>query len=324
MSAVEPPPGAATRRANVIGALCALGAAFCFSVNDVAIKFLSGDYALHQIVLIRAAVGSCFTLGVIVPLSGGWRLLRTRRLGMHILRGCFIVFANMSFFLGLAVMPLADAVAVFFVAPLVITVFSVVFLGEIVGPRRWLAVAVGLAGVVVMLRPGAESFQWAALLPLAAAVGYAGLHMITRLIGPTESAATMSVYIQATFILVSGGIGLAVGDGRLDPGDGALSFLLRAWVWPSPGDWWLLGFLGLLISVGGFLISQAYRVSEAAFAAPFEYAAMPLAVFWGVLVFGDWPDAVAWTGIVLIVGAGLFLLWREAVQGALQGARYRR
>ncbi|MDJ0627835.1 MAG: DMT family transporter [Rhodobacter sp.] len=324
MSSLETPAGAATRRANLLGALCALGATLCFSVNDVAIKFLSGDYALHQIVLTRAAIGIWFTLLVIIPLSGGWRLLRTKRLGMHMLRGCFIVVANMSFFLGLAVMPLADAVAVFFVAPLVITVFSVIFLKETVGPRRWLAVAVGMAGVVVMLRPGAGSFQWAALLPLGAAVSYAGLHMMTRRIGTTESAATMSVYIQIMFIMVSGGIGLAVGDGRFDTGAGVLSFLLRAWVWPEPQDWWLLALIGLMTATGGYLISQAYRISEAAFAAPFEYAAMPLAVLWGVMIFGEWPDAVAWTGILLIVGAGLFLLWREAVQGREAGARYRR
>lgn len=297
----------------LLGSVSAIVAVICFSINDVAIKFLSGDYALHQVVLIRSIIGSIFLLAVIVPISGGLPALRTRRLGIHILRGSCVVFANMAFFLGLAALPLAEGVAIFFISPLVITVFSVIFLKEQVGPRRWAAIALGLVGVVIVLRPGTAAFQLASLLPLMAAFGYAALHMLTRYIGRTETAAAMSFYIQMTFIMVSAGLGLLMGDGKFaGTTDPSLSFLFRAWVWPPVGDYWVLVLLGVASAFGGFFISQAYRVSEAALVAPFEYIAMPMAIVWGILVFDEWPDGVALAGIALILGSGLYMIWREA------------
>lgn len=278
----------------------------------MAIKLLSGDYALHQVVFARSLIGLTVFFAVFVPLSGGLRVLRTGRLGMHILRGLCVVFANMTFFLGVAALPLAEAVAIFFISPLLITVFSVVFLKETVGPRRWGAIAVGLIGVLIVLRPGTAAFQPAALLPLLAALGYATLHTLTRRLGATDGPATMAFYIQLNFLLVSSSIGLAVGDGRFDVFDNAsLNFFFRAWSWPQAWDWALLVMLGCTSTLGGYLISQAYRVAESALIAPFEYIAMPLAVFWGAVVFDEWPDATAWTGIALILASGLFLIWRE-------------
>lgn len=303
----------AQRRSNLIGGLSATTAMVFFSINDVSIKFLSGGYALHQLVLIRSVIGFAVFIALIMPFIGGWSVFRTARLGAHLARGACVVFANMCLFLGLSVLPFADAIAIFFVSPLVITAFSVIFLGETVGWRRWSAVGVGLIGVIVMLRPGSAAFQLAALLPLASAFGYASLHMLTRRIGVTESAATLAVYIQISFIAVSAAIGLGLGHGAFANEDaGALAFLLRAWVWPAPGDWWILVLLGITSAFGGVLISQAYRISEAAFVAPFEYVAMPMAVFFGVVVFGTWPDAMSWLGMSLIVGGGLFMLWRDA------------
>ena len=137
-------------------------------------------------VLIRSLVGLMVLFMFIVPLSGGVKVLYTNRLGLHLLRGLCVVFANITFFLGLAALPLAEGVAIFFISPLLITIFSVIFLKEIVGPRRWAAVTIGLIGVLVILRPGSETFQTASLLPLSAAFGYATLHMLTRYIGKTE------------------------------------------------------------------------------------------------------------------------------------------
>lgn len=299
---------------NLTGALCAMVAAAFFSVNDMAIKFLSGDFALHQVVLIRSVVGMFVWAIVVMPLSGGWKTVKTKRPVMHLLRGFCVVFANMCFFLGLAAMPLAEAVAIFFISPLIITVFSVVFLGEKVGPWRWGAIALGMIGVIVMMKPGGATFQMAAILPLLAATGYAFLHILTRKIGKTESAATMLFYIQLTFIGTSALIGILLGNGRFaGSADPSLEFLTRSWSMPTGNDWWILLAIGVGSSGGGYLISQAYRLSEAAFAAPFEYLAMPLAILWGVLVFGEWPDIRAWSGIALIIGSGLVLLWREAL-----------
>ena len=188
------------------------------------------------------------------------------------------------------------------------------FLGEKVGPRRWIAVGIGLVGVIFMVRPGSASFQLAALLPLVAAVSYAGLQTLTRKIGGTEKAGTLTFYIQVTFIFVGVLMGLFVSDGRFaGTGDPSLDFLLREWVWPTLADWWILLILGVSSTFAGYFISQAYRLCEAGLAAPFEYVAMILAIIWGVIVFGEWPDAIAWLGISLIISGGLFMLWREAL-----------
>ena len=193
--------------------------------------------------------------------------------------------------------------------------FSVIFLGEKVGVHRWLAVIVGLVGAIIMLRPGTASFQYAALLPLAAAFCYAGLHTLTRKIGVTEKASTMAFYIQLTFIVVSGIIGLSFGDGRhANAGGAAGEFLLRAWMWPSLGDYVFLIGIGVASAAGGYLISQAYRLCEAAVIAPFEYLALVLAIVWGIWFFDEWPDVVAWTGIGLILAGGLYVFWRETVR----------
>lgn len=301
---------------TILGGLSASFAIIFFSINDVLIKFLSGGYALHEVVLIRSTIGLIIIVAVIAPFTDGWAIVKTRRLGMHLLRGFCVVMANMLFFLGLAAMPLADAVAIFFVSPLIITLFSVVFLGERVGARRWMAIVVGLLGVLLIVRPGTNAFQIASLLPIAAAVAYALIHIIARKIGATESAATMAFYIQITFIVVCVAIGLAVGDGRYsDQSHPSMVFLLREWTWPLLSDWIYFGMIGVGVALGGYFISQAYRIAEAGFVAPFEYLAMPLAVLWGYLAFGELPDILSWLGIGLIVGSGLFTVWRERMAG---------
>lgn len=304
--------GLAQSRQNFTGAILALMAAMCFSFNEMAVKLVSGDYALHQVVFIRALIGLATFLALIMPLSGGWIVMRTRRAGMHLLRGVCVLIANSCLYLGLAALPLADAVAIYFVLPLIIAVLSVVLLGETVGPRRWSAIIVGFIGVLVIVKPGTTAFQIASLLPAGAAFFYASLHIVTRHIGGTESAATMTFYILLTYILFSAGVGLLIGDGRYaGAGHPALEFLLRAWAPVRPGDWPIIVAMGITGVFGGFLIGQAYRLSEAAFAAPFEYVSMVMAIFWGVTVFGTWPDATVWIGIALILGSGLYLLWRE-------------
>ena len=303
-----------SRNRAVFGSLSAIIAVFCFSTNDVAIKFISKDYALHLVVLIRSLVGLMVLFLFIVPLSGGVQVLYTNRLGLHVLRGFCVVFANITFFLGLAALPLAEGVAIFFISPLLITIFSVILLKEIVGPRRWVAVTVGLIGVLVILRPGSATFQTASLLPLSAAFGYATLHMLTRYIGKTESAASMSFYIQLTFLAICLMLGLTIGDGKFSGWDDpSLEFLFRAWSWPSGDHYSILILIGTASAFGGFFISQAYRISEAAVVAPFEYIALPIAIFWGVIVFGEFPDKTTFIGIALILGSGLYIIWRETI-----------
>jgi drug/metabolite transporter (DMT)-like permease len=280
-----------TRSPAFVGAACAAAATVFFSINDTAIKFLSDGYALHEVVLIRSVIGLAVIVFFVGPFTHGLATGRTGRLPMHIFRSFCVVAANMMFFLGLAALPLAQAVAIFFVAPLFITVLSVIFLKETVGPLLWAAVAICFLGVLIIVRPGGMSFQIASLLPLGAATAYATLHILTRLIRLTESAATMSFYNQLIFALVCVVIGLAVGDGRYgNQSDPSLAFLLRAWRWPDQSDLPMLITIGIGTALGGYLISQAYRVAEAAYVAPFEYLAMPLSVFFGWVVFSEIPS----------------------------------
>ncbi|MDR0807667.1 MAG: DMT family transporter [Gemmobacter sp.] len=300
-----------SRRTTTLGLLAAIGGSAIMSVNDVTIKALSGGYALHQVVLTRSVISILFLL-VFMGLTGGYRQMRTRRPRGHLLRVSLVMLSNITYFLGLAALPLADTVAIAFVSPLVVTLLSVVFLGETVGPRRWMAVIVGLAGVIVMMRPGAGALQPAAVLVVLSAFTYASTHMMTRRLRDTESAATMNFYVQCGFVLVSSTMGLMVGDGHLaGSANPSLAFLFHAWVWPPPTDWPIFLATGLSVAIGGLMVAQAYRMCEAALVAPFEYTAMPLAIFWGVTVFGQWPDLTAWLGIALICGSGLYVLWRE-------------
>jgi drug/metabolite transporter (DMT)-like permease len=296
------------------GILSALGGAVILSVNDLAIKNLSGAYALHQVILTRAFIGLALVLGVIWVSGTGFRQLLTRRPKAHLVRVSIVMVSNVTYFLGLAALPLADAVATAFVAPLYVTLLSALVLGEPVGPRRWAAVGVGMLGVLVMLRPGAGVIQPAALLVLVSAFCYAASHMMTRRMRDTESAMTLAFFVQCGFVIVSASMGLWAGDGHLSGSpDAALAFLLRPWHWPPPADWpWFLA-TGLAVGIGGLMMSQAYRTTEAALVAPFEYVGMPMAILWGVVIFGTWPDARGWVGIALICGAGLYTLWRETV-----------
>ncbi|MEO1024849.1 MAG: DMT family transporter, partial [Pseudomonadota bacterium] len=180
-------------------------------------------------------------------------------------------------------------------------------------PRRWTAIACGMLGVLIVLRPGTEAFQIAALLPIVAAAGYGMIHIITRKIGDTESAASLVFWTQAVMLVVAALAGLAFGDGRFDAFEHpSLAFLFRAWVWPTPFDAALIVALGTSIAMAGFAISEAYRRSEAAFIAPFEYVALPTSVLLGFLVFDELPDGWASLGIAIIILSGLALIWREA------------
>lgn len=296
------------------GALFASVATFVFTVNDTLIKFLSDGYALHQIVLTRSVVGVLLLALIIVPLSGGYGRIKTQRLGMHILRALCVVFANLFFYMALASLPLAEVVGIFFIAPFLISIFSVIFLGEYVGPQRWIAIAMGFAGVLLIIRPGTDAFQLAALLPVAAAVGYASFHIMTRHIGRTETTMSMTFYVPLVFVVVSGTIGILVGDGSLSgQSNPSLEFLFRPWILPAVWDFVIMVFIGFGVTLGGYCVSKAYQHSDAALIAPFEYNALLYAALFGWVFFAEWPDGLAWVGLALVLASGLFLVWREAV-----------
>ena len=298
---------------RILGIACVVGAVTLFVLQDALVKWLSGGYPLHEIVLVRAASAIAVTL-FMMRLEGGIHLLRTRRIGLHLARSGLLVVANCAFYTALAAMAIAEATSIFFVAPLLITALSALLLHDTVGLRRWAAVCVGLAGVVVMLRPGEGVLRLVALLPIVAASAYALMQILTRRLGASERASTIAFYSQAGFIAASVAIGLVAGDGRFaTEDDPSLAFLLRAWTVPSARDAALFLAVGVLNGFGGYLMSQAYRISRPSAIAPFEYVALPMAVMWGVVFFGDWPDLVTWAGMALICSSGLYVLHRETV-----------
>lgn len=305
---------------------------FTISINDMLIKLLSGGYPLHQMVFTRSLIGIGFSLAL-VQLEGGWRILKTDQPGLHLLRGALIVVANLLFFTALAVLPLAEATAVFFVAPLMITLLSIPLLGEKVGPMRIGAVVVGFVGVIIMTRPWESGSDratslWVYALPVFAAFTYALNNVLTRVLGARSKASAMAVYIQATFIIVSLLFWLVAGDGRYTDGleSESLIFLLRAWVKPEGTDVWLFAGLGLNSAIIGYCLGQAYRIADAATVAPFEYVGLPLAIFWGWVIWGELPTPAVMFGIVLILGSGLFVFLRERQKkrATLSGKRVQR
>ena len=300
------------RTTQLVGIACVVGAVTIFSLQDLTFKWMSDRYPLHQIVFIRGIVAITVVLALLVPLEGGYRSLRSKRIPLQLLRGLALVVGNMTFFAGLASLQLAEGVAIFFTAPLIITLLSIPFLGEQVGRWRLLAVLCGLAGAIIVMRPGSEAFQTAAILPLIAACAYSSMTIMTRKLGTDDPASVMAFYLQVMFIASSLAIYLVAGDGRFSGSDNkSLEFLLRAWVWPDASDLVLIVVIGVLNAFGGYLISQGYRMSEASAAAPFEYVAIPLAVVWGYVVWSDLPDTFSWLGIIMIISAGLFVAWRE-------------
>ncbi len=314
-----------------IGILFVLAGVFFISINDMLIKQLSGGYPLHQMVFTRSIIGIMFSL-IFVQMEGGWRILRTNQPGLHVLRGLLIVTSNMTFFVALAAIPLADATALFFAAPLFITLLSIPILGEKVGPLRLGAVIFGFLGVVIMQRPweGVDTLgtsRLILLLPVVAALTYALNQLLTRKLGVKSKASALAVYIQGTFVVVSIGFYIVAGDGRFAEGSDnpSIQFLLRAWIWPAQSDFWLFGFLGFASALIGYALSQAYRMADAATVAPFEYIGLPLAVFWGWFIFSELPVWEVWMGIAMILASGVFVYIREAqkkrtlVRGRMKG-----
>ncbi|WP_425043179.1 DMT family transporter [Primorskyibacter sp. S87] len=306
-----------TRNRSSTGIAFILLGMLAISVNDMLIKKLSGGYPLHQIVFTRSAIGLAI-LSPMVWYEGGLSILKTRQPLLHVIRGLLVVVSNMTFFVALAVAPLADVTALFFVAPLFITLLSIPILGEKVGAMRISAVAVGFAGVIIMQRPweGSETLEVdrvVLLLPVFSAFAYALMQLMTRKLGATTKASALAVYIQSMFVVVSVCFFVVAGDGRFaeESGNPSRYFLLRPWIWPAQEDWPYLIGLGVNSAAVGYCLSQAYRVADAATVAPFEYAMLPMAVFWGWLIWNELPQPEIWVGMTLIMGAGLFVFLRE-------------
>jgi len=287
-----------------------------FSVQDVILKAVSDAYPIHQAMTIRSLTALPVLLAMAI-LDGGLRGLASARPWALVGRGTIMFTAYTSYYLGLAALPLATCVALYFTAPLFITVLSVLVLGEKVGPTRWSAVAVGFLGVLIMVRPGTEVFDWASLLPIYAGLSYGAAQILARKLGATERSTVMGFYGNGVFL--AGGLILAgiLGGGQFaSEAHKSLGFLLRGWETPNAVDLGLMMACGVVAGLGLVLLTQAYRVAPANVVAPFEYTALIWGVLYGWLIWHDLPRPLTWLGIAIVIGAGLVVLYRERRTGA--------
>lgn len=228
--------------------------------------------------------------------------IRTSQAGVHAARGALLGTALLLLIWALQYLPLANALAIFFVEPLILTLFSALFLGERIGLRRLGAVVVGLAGALVVIRPNWAAFGWGAVLPLGTAVCFAGYLTLTRHAVASEDPLALQLWagLFAALLLsvaILAGAGFAVPV--LDP------------VWPDGREWSLLVTLGLFSAVAHVLIATAFRLAPAGILAPFQYVEIISATGLGIVLFGEFPDAITWLGTALIIGSGLYVYTRE-------------
>ena len=288
----------------------------CISINDLIVKKFSSVYPLHEIIFFRSSIAILLTL-VLVKIEGGLTILKTTQPKLHALRALTIFFCNMIFFSAIATLPLATATALFFVAPIFITLLSIPLLGEKVGIRRLLAVVFGFLGVFIMMKPNTWSVSdihpFIYFLPIIAAFLYALMQIMTRKLSKSSKPSALAFYIQVTFMALSLIFGMIFGDGKLTDvsSNTSVQFILKGWIIPKGTDLPYFFALGCLAAGVGYFMSKAYSTAAAASVAPFEYVLLPLSIFWGWTIFGDIPDVYIFTGIIFVVGSGLYVFIRE-------------
>lgn len=285
-----------------------------FPIQDVIIKSLSGGFAVHQIVFWRGL----FALPIVAAIAWFDGTLWPLKLGsipLQLMRAAGAFASYLVYYMALAAIGLAETAAITFSTPIFVTVLATIFLGEKIGAFRWFAVVLGLAGVVVVVQPGAGVFDPAAVLALLAAIFYAVSIICTRKMGNRSNGGSMTLFTLAFFILGGGILGLVFSKlGNTSP-HASFDFLYRGWATPEPRDWLLLMVLGSISGIGFFSLSQAYRLAEASVVTPFEYTYLPWAILWGYMIFGSLPGVSTWIGLTMIVGAGLLIVFRETLKG---------
>ena len=263
-----------------------------FSAMDGVSKGLSVRLSPIEVSWARYLFNLLFLLPVCLR-HGGLRLLATARPLPQLARGALLFGSGVLFITALRSLPLADAAAVGFVAPLMVTALSIPLLGERVERGRWLAVLAGFGGVLLVVRPGGTSFEAASLLPVASASCWAVALIITRRLAGTESPLTTLIYTGLTGL--------------------ALSSLLLPAVWSSPSatDWLLLAAAGGLYALAQFLLLKAFLTADASVLAPFQYSQIVWSTAIGLLWFGTLPDPPTLAGALVIIASGLYVWRRE-------------
>ena len=279
-----------------LGMALMLGFCCAAPMSDALSKLAAGTLPVIQIVLIRFVVQA----GVLAPLVAASRAgfaMSRRGWALTAARTALQIAGIWLMVTGLTYLPLADAIAIAFVMPFVLLLLGHLLLGEAVGPHRLAACAVGFGGTLLVMQPAFREVGWAVLYPLGVAVVFAAFMLVTRLLAREAGALVMQAHSGWMAAAVLGAAYLAL------PG------LALA---PMAADWALLLALGLLGTVGHLMMTWSLRHAPASTLAPMQYLEIPVAALIGLWLFGDWPDGLALAGIAVIVGAGLYVLWREA------------
>lgn len=285
------------------GILMVMTAVVFFSVGDLLAKYLTRFYPIPLIVWARFA---CHLLLVVVLLGPryGRVLVRTKKPATQFLRGVLLLAGSLFFVGALKFMPLAEATAIAYLAPLLVTLMSVVFLKEKVELARWVAIFCGFIGVLIIIRPGGGIFTWAALLPVCNAVSFATYQILTRRLAGLDSPYTSIFYV--------GLVGTALLSAAI-PG-----------IWTPPqstAHLALFGVIGLLGVLGHLILIKAYDHAPASRLAPFSYSQLIWVAAIGFFAFGDFPDRWSLLGIAVLVASGIYIAThqRRSAQRAAEG-----
>ena len=274
------------------GIVLMLAAGFMFVLMDAAAKHLAQTYSVTQVAWARY-VFHMATLPVLFGRHRWTAVLRTPRLGLQLARSVLLLASTFLFFLAVKFIPLADATAIGFVGPLLVTALSVPLLGEHVGWRRWAAVIVGFAGVLVIIRPGFGMLHWAVVLPLLVAVCFALYQISTRVLSRTDGWTTTLFYSASV-----GVVAMSV----------AVPF---QWRTPDLAGWAAMAFLGLMGSLGHLAMIRAFAAAPGTTPAPLTYMQLVWAIVIGFALFGDFPDGPTLAGAAVIAASGLYVIDRE-------------
>ena len=289
-------------QSNLRGIVAMLLAVGFFSLMDGGLKQLSGHYPPMQVAALRGLSGLPLVMAWVLATGTVVGLLKIRW-RLHLLRAGLSIMMLSAFAFALKQMPMTSAYAIFFVAPLLITALSVPMLGEHVGPRRWAAIAVGLVGVLVVLRPTGEGlFGWAGLAVVVAAAGYALSAILVRVLHRTDSGQSMVFWM-----LVMTAVGASL-------------LALPGWVPLRAVDAWVIAGVGVTGFLGQVAITEAFRSGEASVVAPFEYSALAWGLGLDLMIWGVLPDGWTFFGAGIIVASGLYMVHRERVLGRRRAA----
>ncbi len=293
-----------------LGVTMIVFATLTMAFQDAVVKLVSTDLPLWQLFALRSliAIPLLLVLHRLARETGG---LRPRAIGWGLLRGALLVAMYIAFYAALPLLDLSLVAAAYYTGPLFITLFAATLLGEGVGSRRILAIALGFAGVLVILKPGTESFSWAMVIPIASAVFYALAAILTRSKCAAESAISLSLMLNLCFILCGFGVSLVLWIWQ--PGteqQQANAFLLGDWVTIDLKTGAVLALLALANVAIHVALAKAYQSAPPPVIATFDYSYLIFAAAWGYLILSEIPQTTTLIGMAVIAGAGMLAIWR--------------